>query len=154
VDDLKAILERASGPGDLATVLLAGTAGFFVDAGLNVVGFLEPGLVGITAASGALGVKKAVEARLLAVQAKQGERKRAARLLERLRRDANGVLADRLQREIELFDDGITGVEELRSRVDETLNEYRAAGPRVEPPARRLDPETPSRVYDFEDEVT
>ncbi|HET7160591.1 MAG TPA: hypothetical protein VFI62_16445, partial [Burkholderiales bacterium] len=58
----KQLLSTLTTPGDTATVLLAGTAGFVLDAGLNIVGFLEPGYVGFTFATTALGVKRAWEA--------------------------------------------------------------------------------------------
>ncbi|MEU4338939.1 hypothetical protein AB0F59_30535 [Micromonospora lupini] len=61
-DSVNDVLDRVSSPGDMATVLLAGTAGFLVDAALNLVGFLSPGAAGIAAASAALGLKKALEA--------------------------------------------------------------------------------------------
>lgn len=60
--DFKDILGDLTSPGDTATVLLAGTLGFVLDAGLNIVGFLEPGYVGFTFASSALGLKRAWEA--------------------------------------------------------------------------------------------
>lgn len=62
MNDILGLLKQASGPGDIATILIAGTAGYVVDAGLNAVGFLEPGIVGVTAASAALGIKKTIDA--------------------------------------------------------------------------------------------
>lgn len=63
IQEFRSLLGDASGSGDTATVLLAGSLGFTIDAGLSVVGFLSPGAVGITAASTALGLKKALEAK-------------------------------------------------------------------------------------------
>jgi hypothetical protein len=60
--DIDDVLGRTRTKGDVATVLIAGTAGYLVDAGLNSVGFLEPGIVGIVSASGMLGLKQGVEA--------------------------------------------------------------------------------------------
>jgi hypothetical protein len=58
ISELKELFGKVSTPGDLATVLIAGTAGLLVDGALNAVGFLEPGEVGLSAAAGALGLKK------------------------------------------------------------------------------------------------
>lgn len=63
IQDIKELFGQASGPGDMATILIAGTAGYVVDAGLNLVGFLEPGFVGLFAATSALGLKKSWDAR-------------------------------------------------------------------------------------------
>ena len=85
LDNLDALLDKVTGPLDLAIVLIAGTTGFVVDAGLNAVGFLEPGAVGIGAATGALGVKKAIEAALIrgkAVSNAEKQMARAERLIE------------------------------------------------------------------------
>lgn len=43
IQDLRDLLAQVSTPGDTATVLLAGSAGFMVDAGLNVIGFCPQG---------------------------------------------------------------------------------------------------------------
>jgi hypothetical protein len=59
MESFKELLDRASTSGDIATILLAATAGFVADAGLNFVGFLSPGTVGIASATAALGAKKA-----------------------------------------------------------------------------------------------
>jgi hypothetical protein len=64
-EDMKELLNEASGPGDMATVLVAGTAGFLVDALLSAHGVLSPGQVGVSAAAGALGLKKSLQAALL-----------------------------------------------------------------------------------------
>lgn len=60
-EDFKDIMSKASSKGDVAVVLIAGTTGFLIDAGLNAIGFLQPGAVGITFASGALGLKRGIE---------------------------------------------------------------------------------------------
>jgi ferredoxin-fold anticodon binding domain-containing protein len=87
-DSLAKLFEKASTPGDIATVLVFGTAGFLVDAGLNAVGFLEPGVVGVTAASGALGVKKSIEATLALRREREAERKK--RIDEEQKREEEG----------------------------------------------------------------
>ena len=73
MDELKKILEQAATPADTALVLFASTLGLVLDAGLNIVGFLEPGMVGVVAGILALSLKKAADVGL----AKRRERKRA-----------------------------------------------------------------------------
>jgi hypothetical protein len=133
MDELKKILEQATTPADMAVVLIAGTAGFVLDAGLNVIGFLEPGFVGVAAASGALGLKKAAEAGL----AKRGEQKsqkqkrgdeikRAKELQSLLSKDdRHQSLSKRLGRELELFELGIINIDDLKASVDEVIKTYR-----------------------------
>jgi hypothetical protein len=64
-DSLKEVLDKVSGPADLAVVLIAGSGGFVVDALLIAHGVLSPGQVGASSAAGALGLKKAIEASLV-----------------------------------------------------------------------------------------
>ena len=116
----------------MATVLIAGTAGFVVDAGLNAVGFLEPGAVGIAAASGALGVKKGIDARLAQkreLKARQGNRndeiERAEKLAELLNEEKYQDLGQRLERELELFNSNITDIDSFKTNIDEIIKEYR-----------------------------
>lgn len=134
IDELKKILEQVSDPADAATVLIAGTAGYLVDAGLNVVGFLEPGYVGITAAAGALGVKKAVDASLArrrerkAREQNRGDEKKRAKELLSLLGDEEKYqgLTQQLERELKLFEAGIIEVEELKARINEIVKDYRS----------------------------
>jgi len=104
VDDPWDLLDRASSPGDVATILLAGTLGFTLDAGLNIIGFLSPGYVGITFASTALGAKKAWEG----ATAKRTRRKqlfqRARRFQTLLHRTHEGPLSARLTVETDLLE--------------------------------------------------
>lgn len=143
-ESLGQLFERASTPGDLATVLVFGTAGFLVDAGLNAVGFLEPGVVGITSASGALGVKKSIEAALTARRERKRERwkridemekveserraeiKRAEELLTLLGNEAL-PLKQRLELEIKFFQKGIIEIDAFKVRIDEIVNDYRSS---------------------------
>ena len=134
MDELKKILEQASTPADMAVVLIAGTAGFTLDAGLNLVGFLEPGFVGVAAASGALGLKKVAEAGLAkrreikAQEQRRGDEiKRAKELQSLLSKDErHQSLSKRLGRELELFELGIINVDDLKASVDEVIRTYRS----------------------------
>jgi hypothetical protein len=149
IDELKKLLEQVSDPADAATVLIAGTAGFLVDAGLNVVGFLEPGYVGITAAAGALGVKKAAQAGLAKrreqkarEQNREAEKKRAKELRTLLSDEEKYQdLAQRLQQELKLFEAGIIDAEELKASVNEIVKGYRDKSNPVHPtwPARKIE---------------
>ena len=40
LDQFKDLFDQSTSRGDTATILIAGTAGFVVDAGLNAIGFL------------------------------------------------------------------------------------------------------------------
>jgi len=128
--DYKALLAEVSTPGDMATVLLVGSAGFVVDAGLNAIGFLSPGAVGVTAASGALGIKKSYEAgrktRMARWQA-QAAQERASKAMRYLERTnfSNGKI--RLRAEIDLHRDGVTDDASLDLAVNEILAAYRAS---------------------------
>jgi len=118
----------------MATILIFGTAGFVVDAGLNVVGFLEPGYVGISAAAGALGVKKAAEAALgrrrerkILYQRHQDEEMRANHLSVLLSEPVHHAdLVQRLQRERGLFESGIVDVDTFGSSIDQIISDYRS----------------------------
>jgi len=129
IQDLRALLGDLSGPGDMATVLLAGSLGFTVDAGLNAVGFLSPGNVGITAASASLGLKKGWEAAW--TQRSRGRRgrtlpprHRAVRLLRRLE-ESEEAASDRVKQDLDLFERGLIDGNALNSVIDEALNEIR-----------------------------
>lgn len=133
IDAFKELLEKVSEPSDLATILICGTAGFLVDAGLNAVGFLEPGYVGITAASGALGLKKGAEAAWTARQTRkkriediENVRVKANSLLKLLGSKGDQDLVQQLERDIELFDSGIVGAESLESSIQETIRAYQS----------------------------
>jgi hypothetical protein len=134
IQDFKEILDKVSDPWDLATVLIVGTAGFLVDAGLNAIGFLSPGQVAITAASGALGAKKAADAvRAKTREQRAAEQKRTAaidradKLAKLLEREGYSRLAERVKSEVKLFQDGITEVDDLAQTIGEAIQEYREA---------------------------
>ena len=106
--DIKDILGDLTSPGDTATVLLAGTVGFVLDAGLNVAGFLEPGYVGFTFASSALGLKRAWEANWGRKRALENHRKAVKEKGQRIRAFMTKVgrndLAQEIDRELLLLD--------------------------------------------------
>lgn len=147
IDDL---FKRASGPGDLATILLAGTAGFVLDAGLNVVGFMSPGYVGITAASTALGIKKSIEASASSHQ-RANDRKRdrdeqidrAKTLADEFRAEEPDI-AEAADREHRLLKKKIADPDGSRLVLDSLVQRYRegpllqeAAGARAAADAER-----------------
>lgn len=96
------------------------------------MGFLEPGYVGVTAASGALGAKKAIEVGL----AKRRDRKRehrerhkevqrAAALMDLLQEKEHGGLVLQLQRDLELFEAQVVDVDAFRESLSEIVKAYR-----------------------------
>lgn len=54
-------LKQVKTRSDLAIFLAAGTTGFLLDAGLNIMAFLESGAAGAACATGALSIKIAIE---------------------------------------------------------------------------------------------
>jgi hypothetical protein len=136
LDNLKDLLGQASSPGDMATILLAGTVGFVLDAGLNAVGFLSPGYTGITAATTALGLKKgwqATKAKRKQLAAAKHSARNAQSFLEYLEKGNHHSLAARIQEELELYDRGLIDNEGLQavivSVIEELRMELRARGP-------------------------
>ena len=123
--NLQQILNKVSTPGDLATVLIAGTAGYIVDAGLNAVGFLEPGLVGAFSASGALGLKKSVEAARNKKKAMREQLKRAKRLTVLLAEEQMSELVKALEIEMQIAEIE-QNADGLKAALDAIVDEYRS----------------------------
>jgi hypothetical protein len=119
MDAIDRILERASSPSDTATILIAGTAGFMLDAGLNVIGFLSPGHVGIAAASAALGVKKAIEAGVQPGRDRNRALTRARKLRAFLVSNGPMYLIAPVDREIALLEAGVTDPSSANAALDE-----------------------------------
>jgi hypothetical protein len=85
IDDIKKLMEGA-GPADLATILVAGTAGFVIDAAFNPVGFLTAPNTGLVCASGALGVKKSIDAGLAKRRGRKAQKKKLIEEKERAKK--------------------------------------------------------------------
>jgi hypothetical protein len=132
LDTIKEVFDKAETKSDVATVLIFGTAGFVLDAGLNIVGFLEPGLVGVAAASGALGIKKTWESAFAKRRARKEEEEqrkkeitRAESLLELLSQHQHEDLTKRFKEEVEFFKKEIISIDEFRASINEVLKKYR-----------------------------
>lgn len=130
--DIKALLDKAQTAGDVATIVLAGTAGFVADAGLNFVGFLSPGYVGFAAASTAFGLKKSVEAagkdhalQKARKHARDEQMQRARNLLHLFQQDTRVDLASEAARELSLLDAGGADPDSSRAALDALVNRYR-----------------------------
>lgn len=126
LDPLKSVTERIATPGDIAIAVPAGIIGYSLDAVLNVVGVMEPGVVGGLSMAGALSAKKAIESGLTQVK----ERRRRKRLIARsdflraefVRYDRTD-LAMRLDRILATHE--IDGDEDrLVSRLDELIDDF------------------------------
>lgn len=141
--DFKDLLRDSNGPADSATILIAGTAGFVIDAALSVHGVFSPGTVGALSASGALGLKKAWEARrAMARSADEARREKEARdsqkhqayeradyvvnLLDR-GGHSHEPQAQRLRDEMTLVVRGLSNSETLEGVVNEVIDHYRSA---------------------------
>lgn len=138
MDDLKKAKEafEKMTPGDAATALIAGTAGFLIDAGLDPIGFLTATETGFICASGALGLKKALQAgwtklaeRKAQNQRPGEERARAKRVLEKLSSEESDkrcqAIARRLKSDLEFFESGVIKADDLKASVDEAVKAYR-----------------------------
>jgi hypothetical protein len=123
IQDFDKLLDRVSSPTDLAAILIAGPLAYVLDAGLDVVGFLPPGYVAITASSVVLGLKKAIEAQF----GRRGVLRRATALSELLSAsDAPEPLREQLASELRLYRGRITTRTQLAEALDDCLTQYRA----------------------------
>jgi hypothetical protein len=134
MDDLKKAKEafEKMTPGDAATALIAGTVGFLIDAGLNPIGFLTATETGFICASGALGLKKALQAgwtKLAERKKPDEESARAKRVLEKLSSEESDkrcqALARRIKNDLEFFESGVITADDLKASVDEAIKAYR-----------------------------
>ncbi len=124
---MQEFFDKATTRGDIAVLLIFGTLGYTIDAGLNLVGFLEPGIVGSASAAGALGVKKAIEAQW-AARTRRKELARAAdqvELLIKFFRDENRAdLATPLESALRLHERGILDKAALDDLGNDALQAY------------------------------
>lgn len=136
------LLERVSTPGDLATVLLFGSAGYLLDAGVNLIAFLEPGTAALIAATSTLGLKQGYHAWKAAPLAPQD---RTEALHDLLSDGAHDDLSDRLEREFALLEKGIIDRSDFTARFENIVEAYRTRSDESGPtnPARRRQKEVP-----------
>lgn len=139
------LMGEASGkPGDVATVLIAGVTVGVLDAVLNPIGALTALQSSGAAAAGALGLKRAWEARRRQKQEKREQQQREEKQRADSKKEvvrANEILrylrasvglpqhkqaADRLEKEIEYFDKGISDDNDLKSEADRAMSVVRA----------------------------
>lgn len=132
LSDLRDLLKQASEPSDIATILLAGTAGFVIDAGLNVVGFLEPGIVGLTFATTALGAKQAYtaaskdrKARHAADKKRDEQIRKAKQLIEVFEGEQQLDLSQAVRRELKLLESGAITDENAEAAFAAIVQRYR-----------------------------
>jgi len=129
--DLRSIPERIAAPGDLVVAVPAGIIGYSLDAVLNVVGVMEPGVVGGLSMAGALSAKKGAEAGW--TRAKQ--RRRRKRLIAKVGdlralvvADGRADLAERLDRVLATHE--IYGDEDrLVRQLEDIVNAYERGAP-------------------------
>jgi hypothetical protein len=100
-------------------LLFVAILALLLDAGLNLVSFLEPGMTGIVAGGMALSLKKTADLML----AKRRMRKRAASLQSLFNHDQ--WLSERLSRERELYELGVISAEEFKTSLSSLSNAYR-----------------------------
>lgn len=120
------ILARAITPSDLSVVLVFGTAGYIVDAGLDLVVFIDSGAFGLLSASGALGVKKALEASWIFARRRRKLKnlpRQIALLSEDLKLDGAGNLAAKLDSALRLHQRRVIDDDELEVAVKEVCAE-------------------------------
>ena len=108
-DKLTDLLEHVASPADLATVLLSGTFGYILEVGLDLVVFLEPSVMGIMAATAALGLKKAHEA--------LNNRRRLVRAVRKLQKRSPEERRLALEQDLQLYIDEILDEREMRESL-------------------------------------
>ena len=123
------LFDKVVGPGDLGTILLASTAGYMLDAGFNIVGFLEPGILGLTFASSALGLKKMIEA-MLQNDTKSYEKQlltKAKKLISLFEKYHRTDLVKYLSKEIEIFNIDSSNIEDFEKVIDSCEKQFTAS---------------------------
>ena len=96
IEDLRNILDKVSDPSRFGYGAYCWHCRFFDRCWANAIGFLEPGVVGITAASGALGLKKTVESSLNRRRAQKVQEQKPQDEKERRAAKLLALLKDRL----------------------------------------------------------
>ena len=147
---VKDVLSQATSKSDVATILLAGTAGFIADAALGFGDVFSPGIAGCLSVCGALGIKRAwesvVERRLERLkrtiseemaleQAATDHRKVQSQwrdLFDLLMQYQENDLADRLMRDLSLFRRDLITSDDLQSGLNDVVAEFRSRRVRVD----------------------
>lgn len=135
-EDFKDVISKASSKGDVAVVLIAGTTGFLIDAGLNAIGFLQPGAVGITFASGALGIKRGIEAMTEKKRAKKIEKQeqdndkkqmedKVENLKKLLHKLNDNDPQETLDKDLELYNLGLLAKDEFETSLSQIVERIR-----------------------------
>ena len=119
-DAIKQIKTR----GDVAVVLIAGTAGFMLDAALNVFGFLSPGLAGGACATGALGLKVAIEELIEKGKNKRELLKKSDSIIKFLDKDKHEKIIKRIGDDKKYFLEEIISEEEFQKTLNNVIKEY------------------------------
>jgi hypothetical protein len=131
MSELADLIEKTSSPADLAVVLLAGTAGLVIDAGLNVIGFLSPATTAFAFAGAALGLKKSAEAARAHRQARRAQPRdpasRARALMEEFEHIGMNDRAKEIKNDIRLMELGIVTESDLQVQVEAAVVELREA---------------------------
>ena len=124
-----ALVRKITTPGDLATVLIAAPVGFVADVALSLTGLISPGVVGLLAASTALGAKKGIEA---TVQHSKGRdrasvpiKEKATAAIDLLRENELEIEADAIVRELKLYESGLSSEKQLDDVIDKGISAYR-----------------------------
>lgn len=147
MDELRSIIEKASSPSDIATVLLAGTVGFVVDAGFNPVGFLNPGQTGLALIGLSMGVKKSLEAALYRLTVLKRAQGALSYIVKHQNEYQDGPWLRRsLERDIDLYSRKVITAAQLAAAMGDVLTSMRLADPAVmnaEPPPEQLEPGQP-----------
>jgi hypothetical protein len=133
----KEILSKVSTKGDVATVLLAGTVGFIGDVALSLTGVISPGTCAALAAAAGVGAKQGIQAGIegrrsgrLAKAAAHDAVEKAQKAAGVLDREGLDVEARRLNRELLLFNEGLSDETQLAATTKQCLDALRNQPPR------------------------
>src|ERR1700726_158618 len=123
--DFRELLRESEGAGDTATILVAGTIGFVVDAALSVHGAFSPGTVGTLSAGGALGLKKGLQGKIT-TRRSRARAKDVIKLLAKGGDPDDHPGAKRIGEELRLNERKLTDAATLDRAVAAVVRDYRA----------------------------
>lgn len=102
-DKIEEILSQAKTKSDFATILLCGSVGYLLDAQLNILGLIEPAVVGPLFATSGLGLKKAIEASFNSSFERKKAISKAIKVIAQLKKNDLIDISIKVEKNLELF---------------------------------------------------
>ena len=128
-EGLNKLVGHFTDPYDLAVFLGAATAGYLLDAGLDIIEFLDSGNAGLSFATGALGIKKGMDGLLAKWKSKRKAWNRSQHLRSMLENEPekHRHLMQQLTREEQLFQSDIIPADDFEKSLNEIIAAFRAS---------------------------